>query len=80
MRGIVKVRTINFILIYSKALCRHIIGRLHLLAAAALHANGLPMGEQEIILNPNKLQAVASLPIICRKPQAAVMLDAISGK
>lgn len=35
------------------------------------------MGEQKITLNFNKLQAVASLPIICIVPQAAVRLDAI---
>lgn len=35
------------------------------------------MGEQKIILNFNKLQAVASLPLICTKPQAAMRLDAI---
>lgn len=45
-----------------------------------LHANGMPMGEQKIILNFNKLQAVVSLPVICTKPQAAARLDAIRGE
>lgn len=56
------------------------MSRLHLLVTAVLHANGMPMGEQKIILNFNKLQAVARLPIICTKPQAAMRLDAIRGK
>ena len=38
------------------------------------------MGEQKIILNFNKLQAVASLHIICTMPQAAMRLDAIRGE
>lgn len=38
------------------------------------------MGEQKIILNFNKLQAVASLPVICTMPQAAMRLDAIRGE
>lgn len=46
----------------SEAECWHIISRLHLLVTAVLHANGMPMGEQKIILNFNKLQAVASFP------------------
>lgn len=53
------------------------MNRLHLLVTAVLHANGMPMGEQKIILNFNKLQAVASLPVICTMPQAAMRLDAI---
>lgn len=56
------------------------MGRLHLLVTAVPHANGMPMGEQKIILNFNKLQAVASLPVICTKPQAAMKLDAIRGE
>ena len=40
----------------------------------------MPMGEQKIILNFNKLQAVASLPVICTMPQAAMRLDAIRGE
>lgn len=64
----------------SEAECWHIISRLHLLVTAVLHANGMPMGEQKIILNFNKLQAVASLPVICTMPQAAMRLDAIRGE
>lgn len=44
-------------------------------AAYKWHAHG----EQKITLNFNKLQAVASLPIICTAPQAATRLDAIRG-
>lgn len=45
-----------------------IISRLDLLVTAALLSNQLPIGEQKIILNFNKLQAVASLSIIHTAP------------
>jgi len=49
-------------------LYRLIISRLDLLVTAALLSNQLPIGEQKIILNFNKLQAVASLSIIHTAP------------
>lgn len=49
-------------------LYRLIISKLDLLVTAALLSNQLPIGEQKIILNFNKLQAVASLSIIHTAP------------
>lgn len=49
-------------------LYRLIISRLDLLVTAVLLSNQLPIGEQKIILNFNKLQAVASLSIIHTAP------------
>lgn len=40
--------------------------------------NRLPTGDQKIILNFNKLQAVASHSIIRMLPQAAISLNAIT--
>lgn len=38
----------------------------------------MPMGDQKITLNFNKLQAAVSLAVICSKPQEAEKLDAIT--
>lgn len=64
----VKLLCISVLRWVNNVLYRLIISRLDLLVTAVLLSNQLPIGEQKIILNFNKLQAVATRSIIHTAP------------
>lgn len=64
----VKLLCISVLRWINNVLYRLIISRLDLLVTAVLLSNQLPIGEQKIILNFNKLQAAATRSIIHTAP------------